>query len=101
MNLEALFPPDVSDEQLEEMLTSESFIACKVENSHSLFDLINFLRIYLRKIEKNYSVDDLYSFLKTNITSGYRNFTVELLEKYTRGKYTSSLGNLAIYRRDG
>ena len=81
------------DELTDSSLSSESFIVSKVEKTQSLFELISFLRIYLRKIENSYSLDDLYSFLKTNVKfNGYSNFTIELLERFSKPKYTSCLG---------
>ena len=74
-------------------LTSESFIVEKVDNTHNLYDLVSFLKVYLKKLEHSYSLDDLYTFLKTNLKfNGYHNFTVELLERYAKPTYTSCLG---------
>jgi hypothetical protein len=74
-------------------LSSESFITERVENTQTLYELVSFIRTYLKKLENSYSLDDLYSFLKTNVKfNGYRNFTIELLERYAKPKYTSCLG---------
>lgn len=82
-------PDDLTDSSL----SSESFIVAKVEKTQSLFELISFLKIYLRKIENSYSLDELYAFLKTNVKfNGYSNFTIELLERFSKPKYTSCLG---------
>ena len=87
--IHSIRPEDLTDSSL----SSESFIATKVETTQSLFELISFLKIYLKKLENNYSLDELYTFLKTNVKfNGYRNFTIELLERYAKPKYTSCLG---------
>jgi len=81
------------DELTDSSLSSESFITNKVDKAQTLFELVSFLRIYLRKMENNYSLDDLYTFLKTNVKfNGYKNFTIELLERFSKPKYTSCLG---------
>jgi len=82
-------PEDLTDSSL----SSESFITSKVEKTQTLFELVSFLKIYLRKMENSYSLDELYTFLKTNVKfNGYRNFTIELLERFSKPKYTSCLG---------
>lgn len=91
-------PMQRPEELTDTSLSSESFITKKVEKTHTLYELISFLRIYLRKIENSYSLDELYTFLKTNLKfNGYRNFTLELLERYAKPKYTSCLGLFAEY----
>ncbi len=82
-----------SDEHVDDLLSSESFIISRVESSQTLFDLISFLKIYLKKLENSYSLDDLYTLLKVNSSQNLaKNITVEFLETYSSSKYTSSLG---------
>jgi hypothetical protein len=71
-------------------LSSETSIISKIEETKTIFDLINSIKLYLKKIEVSYSVDNLFSFLKTHIKNVPPNpeskLTLDYLEQFKSEK---------------
>jgi hypothetical protein len=66
-------------------LSSETSIINRIEETKTVFDLINSIKLYLKKIEVSYSVENLFNFLKANVRnmpSNESRLTLDYLEQF-------------------